>query len=235
MRPDPARRNGAAALLPWILASALLHAALALPLLLAGPVIPLAEKPPRVLRVQLLREAAEPAPSVAAAPRPVAAAAPPPRAVPVRRPAAAPAVPKPAPAVELAVEPAPAADVGAAAPAASGATARAVGALAAVSAGPPGNGEGGDPLAAYVARVRDAIARHKKYPSLARRRGIEGRVTLRLSIASDGTVSSSTTLGSPPVLLARSALAAVASASPFDPPPSGSLEIEVPIRYALNE
>ena len=108
--------------------------------------------------------------------------------------------------------------------------------VAAVSSGPPGGGSaGGDLLAAYVKRVRDAIARHKRYPSLARRRGIEGRVTLQLSIASDGSVVSSEALGSPPVLLAKSALAAVASASPFDPPPAGSLRIEVPIRFALNE
>jgi protein TonB len=194
---------------------------------------------PRALRVQLLRDAPGPAAStLAAAPRPVMAAKPPPRAAPKQK-AAGPPVTKPPPtpapsaSAEIALEPA--AAQGAEAPAVAGAATGAVAVIASVSSGPPGGAPGGDALAAYVARVRDAIARHKKYPSLARRRGIEGRVTLKLSIASDGSVLSSATLGSPPVLLARSALAAVASASPFEPPPAGSLRIEVPIRYALNE
>jgi protein TonB len=235
MVPALAARRGTFAWLPWIAGSALLHAALALPLMLSGAVQPLVPERPRALRVQLLREAPGPAETPAPAPKPAVAAAPPPKPAPVRKPVAQIAAAKPPPvAADIAVAPAPV--VGDAAPAQSAAPAGAVAVAAAVSSGPPGGGSAsGDLLAAYVKRVRDAIARHKRYPSLARRRGIEGRVTLQLAIASDGSVTSSEAVGSPPVLLAKSALAAVASASPFDPPPAGSLRIEVPIRFALNE
>jgi protein TonB len=83
--------------------------------------------------------------------------------------------------------------------------------------------------------VRESIARHKRYPDLARRRGIEGRVVLRLAIAPDGTLLESEAVDSPSAVLARSALSAVEAASPFGPPPGGALRIEVPIRYALQE
>lgn len=42
---------------------------------------------------------------------------------------------------------------------------------------------------AYLARLQAAIARHKYYPRLSRRRGEEGRVLLRLVIGSDGDLS----------------------------------------------
>jgi protein TonB len=43
--------------------------------------------------------------------------------------------------------------------------------------------------AGYLARLQAAIARHKYYPRLSRRRGEEGRVLLRLVIGSDGDFS----------------------------------------------
>jgi TonB family protein len=60
-------------------------------------------------------------------------------------------------------------------------------------------------------------------------------VLLRLAIAVDGSLVASEAIDSPSVLLARSALTAVEAASPFPPPPSGALRIEVPIRFALRE
>jgi protein TonB len=173
---------------------------------------------------------------------PAAQPAPPPAAAkPAAKPKPAPA-PKPTPIAAPAPAPAaasaePAAPAGEAAEGAPDGAAEGAAQVAAVGAGPPGAGatDGGDPLAAYIRQVRDSIARHKRYPALARRRGIQGRVLLRLAIGPDGSLQASEAVDSPSVVLARSALQAVEAASPFGPPPTGGLRIEVPIRYSLEE
>jgi periplasmic protein TonB len=45
-----------------------------------------------------------------------------------------------------------------------------------------------DPLATYLAEVRAAIERHKRYPSAARRAGMTGQVVLQFVILADGRV-----------------------------------------------
>jgi protein TonB len=45
-----------------------------------------------------------------------------------------------------------------------------------------------DPLATYLAQVRAAIERHKRYPSAARRAGMTGQVVLQFVILADGRV-----------------------------------------------
>jgi protein TonB len=45
-----------------------------------------------------------------------------------------------------------------------------------------------DPLATYLAQVRAAIERHKRYPSAALRAGLTGKVVLRFVILADGRV-----------------------------------------------
>ena len=213
--------------------SCLLHAGLAFALWSASLASDSESRPSVPIRLTILRDApGDSAP--AAAPSPPAAARPAPPAKPK------PARPRPAP--SLAPAPAPAPDITADA-AASNAVAAAPGeaegtaTLAAVGAGPPVSGAtpGGDPLAAYIRQVRDSIARHKRYPALARRRGIEGRVLLRLSITPRRSLVESEAVDSPSLVLARSALKAVEAASPFAPPPAGALRIEVPIRFALED
>jgi protein TonB len=98
-----------------------------------------------------------------------------------------------------------------------------------------GRGAGSDELAAYVALVRERLAAHKRYPPLARKRGLEGSVLVRLAIAGDGALSDVHAVGSAPDLLARSAVDAARRASPLPPPPRGPVRIEVPMRFRISE
>ncbi|MFQ5881968.1 MAG: energy transducer TonB [Candidatus Methylomirabilales bacterium] len=96
-----------------------------------------------------------------------------------------------------------------------------------------------DPLAAYLARVRAAIERHKRYPHSARRAGIDGRVVLHFVILPDGRVidpriaerSSDGAFG-------NAALDTLRRASPMPPFPPGinqeRLMVKVPILYELS-
>jgi protein TonB len=227
--------------LPFIALSALLHLALVLALGIGSYTIFEAPKDePTPIRVTLLREGPAEAPPAAApaAVVPEAKVAPPlpkqkpkPRAMKpqsVAAPAPAPAPEAPAP--ELAGEAQPAAEPSGAV---GGTAAAGIATVAAVGSGPPGYGSA-DPMAAYIALIRERIAKHKRYPAIARRRGIEGRLVVRVEIAADGGVVTSEALGSPSAMLVRSALAAVEAASPFPPPPNGALRIEIPIRYELD-
>jgi periplasmic protein TonB len=221
---------------PWLIASAFVHAfgAAGFALLRPPPAEPLA--PLRVVRVDLVAASAPLARGPAATAAPVTAhplpAEPQPRARPEPRPAPRPAA-KPTPAPASAPEPA--SDLRAAN---AGAGARA---LAAVGAGPPGAGAeaagagapSADALAAYIARLQRAIDAHKSYPPMARRRGIEGVVTVRLAIDALGGLEAAALVGRPPDVLARSTRDAVAKAGPFPPPPGGRLQVEFPVRYEI--
>jgi TonB family protein len=68
---------------------------------------------------------------------------------------------------------------------------------------------------------------------MARRRGIEGVVTVRLAIDAVGALEATSLVGRPPEILARSARDAVAAAGPFPPPPGGRLQVEFPVRYEI--
>lgn len=227
---------------PWLAASALVHALGAAFLLALRPLPSAPPEPLRVVRVDLVGASA--APPVAAPPAAESPAPPPPAPAPAPKPQPAvrsrPAETAPAPiaAEAPALEPASPAE-----PAADGAGAAVEGAataLAAVGSGPPGagtgsgNGSGGaDALAAYIAGLQRAIDAHKSYPPLARRRGIEGVVTVRLAIDAAGTLERTALVGSSPALLARSTREAVDRAGPFLPPPGGPLQIEFPVRYEI--
>ena len=236
--------------------SLVLHAALAAALL-AGAlwVAPATPPEPAPIRVQLLRlaepaaaapavalPAAPPAAPVIVVPKPVVAKPKPvvakPKPVPVRptRPAPPPVAAEPL-ARSAPVEPAPTVDVAAAAPgagAAATASPSAAGSPAGFASGRAAIGAGGD-LDAYIAQVRELIRKHKRYPALARRRGIEGRLVLSLAIAADGGVAVTRTSGAASSLLEEGARAAVAAASPLPPPPAGALRLEVPVRFDLRE
>jgi protein TonB len=125
-----------------------------------------------------------------------------------------------------------------AAPGAGGADGPGTGAAAGRGAGADderGTGEGGaDSLAAYVARVRQLIEERKHYPAMARRRGLEGRVTVRIAIAPDGRVEQVSAVGGGMDLFVRATLEAVERAAPLPPPPPGFGELEVAVRYELD-
>jgi protein TonB len=220
------------------------HAAVALALALGIGARP--AEPERIVRVQLVPFVEPPAPGSPArepvarspAPAPTPAAAPPPP-----RPAArlrVAAKPKPAPVV---AEPA-AAPAAAPASEAAAAPAPSEGGSAAVSSAPPGGaGSGGvsgrgasaDEIAAYVARVRELLGRHKQYPPLARRRGLEGTILLALRIDGEGRVVSARAEDGALQPFARSALDAIERVGRFPSPPSGALSIEVPMRFRLGD
>ena len=92
---------------------------------------------------------------------------------------------------------------------------------------------------AYLEALVDRIRRHRRYPYLARRRGIEGTVCMRLGIDALGRVTSlRVTCGSAHAALVEAAESAVAEASPFAPLPAllgTSLAVEVPIVFRLEE
>jgi protein TonB len=86
----------------------------------------------------------------------------------------------------------------------------------------------------YLNRIKQQIDDAKEYPRRARRRNLEGVVKVVFTIGGRGelvTISVSTSSGSR--ILDRSAIKAVQTAAPFDPPPKGSLTLELPIKYQL--
>ena len=219
---------------PWLLASALVHALGAALLIAARPLPSPPPEPLRVVRVDLIAAhvapgppMAPPAPEVSAAPSPARVAAKPPAPKALAPKPVAPAPPAPAPAAPSAEPVAPAQGSAGGRGASEGA------ALAAVSTGPPAGGGGAAALADYIARLQRAIDAHKSYPSMARRRGIEGVVTVRLAIDARGVLEGTALVGRPPEILARSTREAVNRASPFPPPPAGALQIEFPVRYEI--
>lgn len=85
----------------------------------------------------------------------------------------------------------------------------------------------------YVSKIRAMVEAVKRYPSMARRRSIEGIVLTRFQIENSGAVVNITTDNASASLLNRSARDAVKRAGPFPPPPNGTIWIEIPIRYSL--
>ena len=102
-----------------------------------------------------------------------------------------------------------------------------------------GREEVSDP--AYLNTVRTAVARHLHYPELALRRGVEGRIVLRLTLDAAGRLLDSAA-GAPEgdSALLTAALAAVKRAAPFPPwqgarEPGATLNLTLPIRFKLEE
>jgi protein TonB len=177
----------------------------------------------------------------APAPTPVAVA----RSSPVTQPPAPRPAPKPVPASDPAPQ-----QTAAAEPDASAASAQARGggpahtiAFANVATGPLageiGDGGSAGDLEAALARYEEELARliaaHKEYPALARRRGIEGSVVLRLTIDASGRLESLDTPGRAPLVLAAQARSAAERAAPFPPPPNGDLRIDFVLRFDLDD
>lgn len=102
-------------------------------------------------------------------------------------------------------------------------------------------GTGGDSLkAGYFAQVRAAIERRKQYPPAARSRRKEGKVVLKFTIGTDGSLSGlSVVKGSRFSSLDKAALAAIRAAAPFPIPPAdhftGPLELTVPMVFELTK
>ncbi|MBI5500770.1 MAG: TonB family protein [Deltaproteobacteria bacterium] len=88
-----------------------------------------------------------------------------------------------------------------------------------------------DPCRAASAAVRAAVDARKRYPPVARRRGISGTVEVAFVVAADGTVAEvRVALPSGAALLDEAALEAVRAAAPFA---VGGCRFELPVRFFL--
>jgi protein TonB len=83
----------------------------------------------------------------------------------------------------------------------------------------------------YLALVMQRVERHKNYPRVARRRGLEGSVRIRFQIAADGSVRA-LNLEDGHSLLQAAARRAVENAMPFPPPPPGAAK-PCPIAFTM--
>jgi protein TonB len=96
-------------------------------------------------------------------------------------------------------------------------------------------GGGGDPLVAYLHRVRALIDARKRYPEEARRMGTEGVAVLRFVIEQDGSVAKLQLLSADDRRLAAAALSAVKEAARWIGPPPGrqAIPVQVALRFEL--
>lgn len=102
----------------------------------------------------------------------------------------------------------------------------------------PSSPEAADPddrLARYVESIRARIEEAKRYPRLARKRAVEGRVVARVAIRADGGIGNVEFDGAAPALLRRATDRAIRSSVPYPPPPAGEITIEFPIDYSLRD
>jgi protein TonB len=106
-----------------------------------------------------------------------------------------------------------------------------------VSGGENGKADYGEKiryLRANFIYIRDMIQKKVVYPTIARKRGWEGKVTVSFVIFSDGLTKNLRVMKSSSVeVLDRSAMEAVKDASPFPKPPAEA-QIIIPIVYKLN-
>lgn len=94
-------------------------------------------------------------------------------------------------------------------------------------------------VAAWMHALEIALQKEKTYPEAARRARAEGVATLRIVLGADGALIDVTLVqGSGVTALDEAALALVARAAPFPPPPmtgaNGQLSLLVPVNYALH-
>ncbi|HIJ62621.1 MAG TPA: TonB family protein [Rhodospirillaceae bacterium] len=92
-------------------------------------------------------------------------------------------------------------------------------------------------LARYSRQLLGRLENFKTYPALSQRRGEEGTILLRLTLAEDGRLISAEPLGDGAARLVQASLTAVQAASPFPPIPeelnSRQLVFDLPVSYRL--
>lgn len=86
----------------------------------------------------------------------------------------------------------------------------------------------------YKDKVRDIIAANKKYPSVAKRRGIQGSVTVAFSVYLDGRIIKPLVVSTSGFdILDKTALEILAESSPLPFPPE-QMDLSLPISFKLN-
>lgn len=87
----------------------------------------------------------------------------------------------------------------------------------------------------YERQVLNIIRKNLRYPANARRRGIEGTVTVRFTILGSGEVSGVRIVRSSGAnVLDKATLEAIGRCG-FPPPPGGRVELSIPITFRLTE
>lgn len=93
-----------------------------------------------------------------------------------------------------------------------------------------------DMLSLYLAKVRHKIQESLRYPSMAKKMGIEGEAVVQFLIHTNGMVDTSSikiAKSSGKAILDRNAIDAVIEALPFEFPPREEIEIKVPVVFKL--
>ena len=93
-----------------------------------------------------------------------------------------------------------------------------------------------DVLTLYLAKVRQKIQESLRYPSMAKKMGLEGETIVQFLIHANGTVDASSVKiakSSGKAVLDRNAIDAVLDAVPFALPPKEELEIIIPVVFKL--
>jgi len=93
-----------------------------------------------------------------------------------------------------------------------------------------------DLLSIYLAKVRHKIQESLRYPSIAKKMGLEGEAVVQFLIHSNGMVDASSikiAKSSGKAILDRNAIDAVLDAIPFELPPKEELEIAIPVVFKL--
>jgi protein TonB len=91
-------------------------------------------------------------------------------------------------------------------------------------------------MQSYASLIRARVDRALRYPVSLQRRGITGRVELRLSLGASGALERQETLrGSGNAELDGLATRAVSAAAPFPPPPAGPVPVvlDLPVEFKL--
>ncbi|WP_418641155.1 TonB family protein [Sulfurimonas sp. ST-27] len=84
-----------------------------------------------------------------------------------------------------------------------------------------------------LAQIAQLIKENLYYPRMARKRGIQGSVTVRFMLLKDATVIQITTISSSSGILTRAAIKTIAELSGKFPKPKTDIMLSVPIRYSL--
>lgn len=93
-----------------------------------------------------------------------------------------------------------------------------------------------DLLSLYLAKVRQKIQESLRYPSMAKKMGVEGEAVVQFLIHANGTVDASSikiAKSSGKAILDHNAIDAVLDATPFELPPKEALEIAIPVVFKL--
>lgn len=93
-----------------------------------------------------------------------------------------------------------------------------------------------DLLSVYLTKVRHKIQESLRYPSMAKKMGLEGEAVVQFLIHTNGMVDTSSikiAKSSGKAVLDRNAIDAVIEALPFEFPPREEIEIKVPVVFKL--